>query len=375
MPIKGSIDECQNYAESRGGDCLELEYINRSTKMRWRCKYKHIWSVSFGSMKSGNTWCPHCAGLAKPTIEDCQRLAASKNGKCRTLVYKNRSSPMEWECEFGHVWITKYDSIKNGGHWCPYCAGNVKLTLDDCHIYAKKKNGKCHAKVYINNQTKMPWECEFGHRWESIFSTIKDGHWCPHCYGNAKYNIKDCQQTAKERGGKCLSLTYKECMALLLWECNFGHQWEACYSNIRNQNQWCPMCSKFKSENDARTIIETITNKPFNKIRPNWLRYENGSNLELDGYNEELKIAFEYHGKQHYEEIPHFHRKENSFDLQQERDIWKEIKCDELGIDVIVIPYWYDHTDFDSMFDFIYDEIEKIYERRRVNEVEPDDDF
>lgn len=374
MPQRLTIDDCQNYAEERGGDCLEMDFINCNTKMRWRCKYKHEWIVSFGSIRSGNTWCKKCAGLTKPTIEDCQELAKSKKGKCLENEYINRSYPMKWECEFKHQWKTRYDSIKNGKHWCPICAKNVRLTIEECQNYAKKKNGKCHSKIYINNQTKLKWECEFEHIWYAIFSAIKDGHWCPYCYGNAKYTIEDCQNTAIKNNGKCLSKIYEECMALLLWECEFGHQWKACYSNIKNQHQWCPMCSRFKSERLAREIIEIITGVSFNKIRPFWLKYENGKNLELDGYNEDLQIAFEYHGKQHYEEIPHFHRFVNSFKEQEERDIWKEIQCDEMNIDLIIIPYYYDYTNFDKMYDFIESELDKIYEKRRVNEVDSDDD-
>ena len=64
-----------------------------------------------------------------------------------------------------------------------------------------------------------------------------------------------------------------------------------------------------------------------------------GKILELDGYNEELKIAFEYQGLQHYEEC--FINKYSAKELARQKlsDKFKVIKCEELGIKLHVIPY------------------------------------
>jgi hypothetical protein len=78
----------------------------------------------------------------------------------------------------------------------------------------------------------------------------------------------------------------------------------------------------------------------FNKIRPNWLRcsYSN-SPLELDMYNEELKIAVEFNGEQHYKFVPWFHQKEDNFIKQQIRDTEKIDKCREIGVNLIIVPF------------------------------------
>jgi len=54
-----------------------------------------------------------------------------------------------------------------------------------------------------------------------------------------------------------------------------------------------------KGETECRRVIESIFNKPFNKARPDFLRnmVTGGEyNLELDCYNNSLKIAVEYNG-------------------------------------------------------------------------------
>ena len=56
-----------------------------------------------------------------------------------------------------------------------------------------------------------------------------------------------------------------------------------------------------RGEKITRDIMEKIYGVPFNSIWPDWLRNpETGENLELDCFNEDLKIAVEYNGEQHY---------------------------------------------------------------------------
>lgn len=50
---------------------------------------------------------------------------------------------------------------------------------------ARLKDGKCLSEKYINIDTKLLWECEKGHQWETIPYLIKTGSWCPKC-GNEK---------------------------------------------------------------------------------------------------------------------------------------------------------------------------------------------
>ena len=63
------------------------------------------------------------------------------------------------------------------------------------------------------------------------------------------------------------------------------------------------------------------------------------SYYEFDGYNEEHKIAFEYHGYQHYVYPNFFHKTEKDFLSNQERDKAKEEYCKENNIKLIIIPY------------------------------------
>lgn len=94
-----------------------------------------------------------------------------------------------------------------------------------------------------------------------------------------------------------------------------------------------------KYESKCRNIIENYYKAPFTKCRPDFLRYKNGKNLELDGFNKDLGIAFEYNGAGHYKYTPFFHKSYKDFEDQKDRDTFKEQKCKEVGIKLISIPH------------------------------------
>jgi len=81
------------------------------------------------NIKNHGKWCPHCAGNARLTLEDAKQIALSRNGKCLSTSYSNSKIPMTWKCHQGHIWSSPFHNIKNSGSWCPYCAGIAKLTL------------------------------------------------------------------------------------------------------------------------------------------------------------------------------------------------------------------------------------------------------
>ena len=100
--------------------------------------------------------------------------------------------------------------------------------------------------------------------------------------------------------------------------------------------------SSFESrgERACKEAVQEIFKKPFRKIRPNFLRNEKTkSNLEIDIYNDELRLGIEYNGRQHYEYIPFFHKDKQAFIDQKERDEMKYKKCKEKGINIIVVPH------------------------------------
>lgn len=101
-----------------------------------------------------------------------------------------------------------------------------------------------------------------------------------------------------------------------------------------------------KGEIICRKVAEILFNKKFDKVRPEILKNDvTKHNLELDIYNDELKLAIEYSGRQHYEYVPFFHKNYEAFLNQRYRDEMKKNKCKEAGITLIEVPYKIKHEE------------------------------
>lgn len=102
------------------------------------------------------------------------------------------------------------------------------------------------------------------------------------------------------------------------------------------QGQGCPKCFVHKNENECKNIIEKLTEEHFTRERPKFL-----NKLEYDCYNDNLKLALEYNGIQHYEYSPFFHsNNRKKFEKQQENDKLKKDLSHKNGIYLIIVPYW-----------------------------------
>lgn len=217
---------------------------------------------------------------------------------------------------------------------------------------AKSNGGKCLSKTYLNNREFLIFQCKKGHKWETNFKTINKGSWFPDCSKtrlNAEKSIlyyKELCNLAKAMGGRCISRKYVGAHSKLLWECRIGHQWLASPNSIKN-GSWCPVCSSGYSERICKKAFELMFDKPFKKCKPSWLIYN--KRMELDGYNEELGIAFEHNGIQHYEKtFPNI----SLVDIHK-RDKHKIKLCYEQNVKLIIIPALFVKTPLDGLIEFI----------------------
>ena len=78
--------------------------------------------------------------------------------------------------------------------------------------------------------------------------------------------------------------------------------------------------------------------------------------MELDGYNEELALAFEYQGEYHYKYISYFHQKIRDFKKRKEDDKLKRVLCEKRGIILIEVPY---SIKYEQMQEFILNQCSK----------------
>lgn len=326
------LNELRKIASKHGGDCLSDDYVNNRTYLQFKCAQGHIWKAKGNKIQQGQ-WCPYCAGRHKG-LDYVRDIAKQHNGRVLDDQYLGTKHKYSWVCEKGHHWKSKLANVIHLNRWCPYCSGNAKDTIEHMQLLANKKNGECLSDTYLGHGSHLLWKCSCGYKWKCTPKNIKKGRWCPKCAGRLLPSIEEIQALAVARGGILLSSHIRRSSDHLAWQCERGHTWKASWNNVKTKNSWCPYCLVYYHEEKCREILEDIFKLPFpknNKVL--------GCRLELDGYCEDLKLAFEYNGKQHYEFVPFWHRTSNALDRQKSRDARKARICEEMGIRLIIIPY------------------------------------
>lgn len=304
--------------------------------------------------------CPDCkkAGYLDEAISIC----AARGGELVSGPFQKTTDPLTIRCSEGHETSTLTLNSLRTGRWCLHCGGRFldkEEALAQAKEYAKSRGGRCLSTAYVNADSPMRWQCGSGHpEWNAPFVTVvRARRWCGRCAGNQvepSKVIAEARQIAQERHGKCLSSSYIRAHDPLSWRCELGHVFTSTINNVRN-GKWCPECSSGLKERVTRYLFEEVFQKSFPKKRPRWLKSPLSQQpMELDGFNEELGLAFEYQGEQHYKVT--FDKREGVLSAQQKRDAEKAKLCRKQGVVLIQIPYWIPTTE---MQDFLVSELLK----------------
>lgn len=101
--------------------------------------------------------------------------------------------------------------------------------------------------------------------------------------------------------------------------------------------------SKFvKKKRANQRLVYALTQKIFPKLEVIEEYYHaelsriSGQIISFDVFIPALNLAIEYHGIQHYEDMPVF----GNLEIFRERDKEKALLCKEHNIRVLVVPYW-----------------------------------
>jgi hypothetical protein len=288
------------------------------------------------------------SGKPRLTLEEMQQIARQRGGECLSIEYIRGRARLRWRCREGHEWWAAGESVK-AAHWCPHCAiecNCVKrlLGIEKCREMARERGGRCLSDTYVNSRSPLLWECKRGHQWLSRPANVRSGHWCVVCANerksrdNTNLTIEAMQQLAARKGGKCISTAFQNVYHPLEWQCAIGHRWVTKPANVI-AGSWCPECAPGLSERICRKVFEHLFGAAFPKVRPRWLLGTHGAPLELDGYCEQLKLAFKYQGAQHFKPVRQFKVIGRRLSALQARDETKRAECRKCGITLIEIPY------------------------------------
>ena len=111
-------------------------------------------------------------------------------------------------------------------------------------------------------------------------------------------------------------------------------------------------CDEADSERAVREILKELLGCDFYRTRMDFL-----DGLELAGYAEDQKVAFEYRGMRHHEFVPKFHKTLEMYAAQIKLDNWKAEKCAEHGIKLIIVPHKFNSRDKVKLRGFLQKQI------------------
>jgi len=110
----------------------------------------------------------------------------------------------------------------------------------------------------------------------------------------------------------------------------------------------------------CRGFFEEMFQGKFPKERPEWIKNSRGNQMELDGYNKNLGLAFEAQGEQHYRLVPHFDDF-SDFEKRIKNDLEKSELCEQNNVNLIQVPY-YVHPD--KIQQYITTEYERLTNKK-----------
>ena len=277
------------------------------------------------------------------TLAHYQRLAKRRGGRLLTRGKPNVCprviDVLRLRCSEGHEWDVVAAQFKYGS-WCPVCKRHRgSWNKERFAAFADERGGKListHLPGAVQHLHRVRFQCDHGHEWDVYAGQVMQRQtWCRICSNRQRLKPNDdIAALCANRSGRIVEAGRNR-MYKWVFQCAKGHEFEARPGDVQN-GSWCPQCSASRPERLVRTFFEQIFGRPFPKVRPKWLRNTTGFPLELDGYCEELRLAFEHQGTQHYR--ARTGRFADQHAAIRKRDKRKRVMCRKRGVTLIEVP-------------------------------------
>lgn len=264
-------------------------------------------------------------------------------------------------CDQGHNFVIDPGNLKKRkrygkGKVCPECH-NFNWSLEEIKTKIKQVGLRIEvlSDKYINSYSPLKIKClDCGNKtnspWSDILKRITKlqnggrNTYCSKCFVKdlTTWDINLIKEELVKQGRpiQLLSEKYKTNKTAMKWQClDCNHIFKNNWKAINLEKQGCPECAfHFKTEGVIRKFLEEVFDCSFNKIKPEWLiNPKTGRKLEIDCWNESLKLGFEIQGEHHYQPT-RFSNAEKRFEQVLSRDKFKVERFKELGFTLIAVP-------------------------------------
>lgn len=178
-------------AQSRGGKCLATTWLGSETKLPFVCAQEHKFTTIPSDIFGGH-WCLICSRKAPIGLERVRAFAKSHQGECLSNAYKNTSSLLKFACKNRFIFEISWANISKRQVFCrcEKCLidaplplgyhGRKALGIQAMQELANSHKGTCNSKVYSNGASYLTWICTHGFHFEATYNQIVARKWfCP----------------------------------------------------------------------------------------------------------------------------------------------------------------------------------------------------
>lgn len=342
------FQKAQDVAKKHGGTVRRSESLSMMSKLEFTCKEGHVFSMTIRAVVVRGGWCVLCRLGIPENQEQASNLLALSGYQLLTQ-FASLSERVTAKClECGDERTTKYYVFRDIP--CSHVNRSKASAQSRLEDSVADRGGILKSNRILSLSQEYSFICADGHEFTRTGSAVVSGSWCREC--SAFVTESKIRQLISSRGGVLISELPQELngQSKIMLRCSRGHEFENDWNHMAGKRRaWCQICSKgSKSEEIARTTFKQLFGKDFKKRRPKWLINNRGRQMELDGFEPELGIAFEYQGRQHFEDVG-VYRMGKKLAQRKLDDETKRRLCAEHGVHLVELRWDQSYEDFASV--------------------------
>lgn len=363
MPKKLTQEDFIRRAKEVHGDKYDyskVEYVNNRVKVSVICHEKFPWGEEHGEFKQApashlnGMGCPVCSNVARLTTDTFIKKARYIHGDkydYSHVEYQSAHKKIQIVCPIHGIFIQKpCDHLQGKG--CLKCSGSEKKTTEQFITEAKAIHGDKYdygLVDYTNNKCYIQIKCK-KHNYIFRQQALKhlQGQGCPLCktervadshrYDTALF-IKQAQ---KVHGDDCGydKVEYVGChdrVKIFCHKCG-EYFYQRPFAHLFGYG--CPRCRESQGERKVEQWLKSHNIKYLRQYPiSSQLQLFSRNHFKIDFYLIDYNTFIEFNGSQHYCKNEFFHKTEEDFIIQQDRDRRLREYCKQNDITLIEIPY------------------------------------